>query len=229
MIKIVALSLIAVTILSSNETNVETLKGESVDNVNSTYVDYGKEWDLKNFKHDPFAEYMPKKEVIEIVEEHAVQEEVVEYEEEYVEDEVYLEPVVYEVIEEEVYEEVFEEPVQEIVEEVIEEVSYSSGVSFEATAYAVGGWAVPSTMTAMGTEISNTIYTSAGYRIIATDPNVIPMGSVVRVTYSDGTTFLAQADDTGGYIVGNRIDILYDNVEDALTFGRQNVTVEFIN
>lgn len=229
MLKIVALAVTTVVLLSSGETNADTLKGDLVENVNATYVDYGEEWDLKYFKHDSFAEYMPKKEVPEIVEEYVVEEEVVEYEEEYVEDEVYSEPVVYEVIEDEVYEEVFEEPVQEIVEEVIEEASYSSGVSFEATAYAIGGWAVPSTMTAMGTEISNTIYTSSGYRIIATDPNVIPMGTVVRVTYSDGTTFLAQADDKGGMIVGNRIDILYDNVDDALTFGRQNVTVEFIN
>lgn len=140
--------------------------------------------------------------------------------EEYIEEEVYVD---------EVYEyEVFEE--SDVLEEVyVEEEVLSQGIQFEATAYAIGGWAVPSTMTAMGTEISNTIYTSSGYRIIATDPNVIPMGTVVRVTYADGTTFLAQADDTGGLIVGNRIDILYDNVDDALVFGRQNVTVEFIN
>lgn len=225
MLKIVALSLIAVTILSSNETDVETLKGESVDNVNATYVDYGKEWDLKNFKHDPFAEYMPKKDVIEIVDEYAVQEEVIEYEEEYVEDEVYLEPVVYEVIEEEIYEEVFEEPVQEIVEEV----SYSSGVSFEATAYAVGDGLTPNTYTRNGTDVSNTIYTPDGYRIIAVDMNVIPLNSIVRVTYSDGTTFLAMACDTGSAIVGNKIDVLYSSPSEALSFGRQNVTVEFIN
>ena len=225
MIKIVALSLIAVTMLSSNESNADTLKGESVDNVNATYVDYGKEWDLKNFKHDPFAEYMPKKDVIEIVDEYAVQEEVIEYEEEYVEDEVYLEPVVYEVIEEEIYEEVFEEPVQEIVEEV----SYSSGVSFEATAYAVGDGLTPNTYTRNGTDVSNTIYTPDGYRIIAVDMNVIPLNSIVRVTYSDGTTFLAMACDTGSAIVGNKIDVLYSSPSEALSFGRQNVTVEFIN
>lgn len=228
MLKIVALAVTTVVLLSSGETNADTLKGELVENVNATYVDYGEEWDLKYFKHDSFAEYMPKKEVPEIVEEYVVEEEVIEYEEEYLE-EVHLGRVDEEVFENEIYEEFFEETVEEPVEETIEEFSYSSGISFEATAYAIGGWAVPSTMTAMGTEISNTIYTSSGYRIIATDPNVIPMGTVVRVTYSDGTTFLAQADDKGGMIVGNRIDILYDNVDDALTFGRQNVTVEFIN
>ena len=229
MIKIVALSLIAVTMLSSNESNIDTLKGEPVDNVNATYVDYGKEWDLKKFKHDPFAEYMPKKEVIEVVEEYVFQEEVIEYEEEYVEDEVYSEPVVYEVIEDEVYEEVFEEPVQEIVEEVIEEVNYSSGVSFEATAYAVGDGLTPNTYTRNGTDVSNTIYTPDGYRIIAVDMNVIPLNSIVRVTYSDGTTFLAMACDTGSAIVGNKIDVLYSSPSEALSFGRQNVTVEFIN
>lgn len=212
-------------LLGSSAPSQESVEGALVE-VSSSSKDYGEEWEVKEFKHSMFDEYMPKKEdeiqvVQEVVQEVIVEDEIYEeeyiaYEEEYIEEEVYVEQAVY-------------EEVVETVEEVYEEPVYTNGISFEATAYAVGGWAVPGTVTADGTDISGTIYSSSGYRIIAVDPSVIPMGTVVKVTYSDGTTFLAQASDTGGFIVGNRIDILYDNVPDALAFGRQNITVEFIN
>lgn len=232
MIKVVMLFITTFVLVVAGSNEQGGLSGNKMVGVSAKYVDNSDEWEAKEFKHDMFADYMPK--VIEEpatveVAQYTVEEEVYETEEIIIYEEVYEveETVVYE---EEVYvEPVVYEDVVETVEEVYEEPVYSYGATFEATAYAIGGWAVPSTMTAMGTEISNTIYTASGYRIIATDPNTIPMGTVVRVTYSDGTTFLAQADDTGGMIVGNRIDILYDNVPDALTFGRQNVTVEFIN
>lgn len=226
MLKILMIIIVSLTIQMSNAENEIYERREDSYTEEPLWVDDKKDADVeevKRVKYDVIAN--GKKEETEVIlEEEDVQEEIyveeiqeVEYVEEvYIEEEIYVETEIY-------------EDVVETVEEVYEEPVYTNGTSFEATAYAVGGWAVPSTMTAMGTEISNTIYTSSGYRIIATDPNVIPMGTVVRVTYSDGTTFLAQADDTGGMIVGNRIDILYDNVPDALTFGRQNVIVEFIN
>ena len=224
MIKVVMLFIITSTLVVAGGNEQGGLSGDKMMGVSAKYVDNSDEWEAKEFKHDMFADYMPKtieepvaEEVVQYTVEEVYEiEETIVYEEEYIEEEVYVEP--------EIYEEVIE-----TVEEVYEEPVYSYGATFEATAYAVGGWAVPGTVTADGTDISNTIYSSSGYRIIATDPNTIPMGTVVRVTYSDGTTFLAQASDTGGFIVGNRIDILYDNVEDALAFGRQNVTVEFIN
>ena len=225
MIKVIMLFVVTSMLVVTGGNEQGGLSGDKIMGVSAKYVDNSDEWEAKEFKHDMFADYMPKvieEPVTEEVIQYTVEEEVYEieetivYEEEYVEEEVYVEQEIY-------------EDVVETVEEVYEEPVYSNGISFEATAYAIGGWAVPSTMTAMGTEISNTIYTSSGYRIIATDPNTIPMGTVVRVTYSDGTTFLAQADDVGGMIVGNIIDILYDNVADALAFGRQNITVEFIN
>ena len=92
---------------------------------------------------------------------------------------------------------------------------------FRATAYAVGGWAVPGTVTANGTDISNTIY-SNGHRVIATDPKVIPTNSVVYVEAPGMEPFTAIAADTGGAIKGNIIDILFDNVPDAMKFGRQS-------
>lgn len=225
MIKVVMLFVVTSMLVVTGGNEQGGLSGDKMMGVSAKYVDNSDEWEAKEFKHDMFADYMPKaieEPVTEEVIQYTLEEEIYEieetivYEEEYIEEEIYVEPEIY-------------EEVVEIVEEVYEEPVYTNGISFEATAYAVGGWAVPSTMTADGTDVSNTIYSNSGYRIIAVDPSVIPMGTVVKVTYSDGTTFLAQASDTGGMIVGNRIDILYDNVPDALAFGRQNVTVEFIN
>lgn len=53
--------------------------------------------------------------------------------------------------------------------------------------------------------------------IIAVDTRVLPFGSKV---YIEGLgEFIA--DDTGADIIGNRIDIYMDNVNDAIKFGRQ--------
>lgn len=55
--------------------------------------------------------------------------------------------------------------------------------------------------------------------IIAVDPDVIPYGTRV---YIPGYGF-AVAGDTGGAIVGNRIDLYMDDYSDAVNFGRRNV------
>lgn len=54
-------------------------------------------------------------------------------------------------------------------------------------------------------------------RTVAVDPNVIPYGSVV---YIDGVGDYI-AEDCGGKIKGNRIDIYFDSHKDALEFGKQ--------
>lgn len=53
-------------------------------------------------------------------------------------------------------------------------------------------------------------------RTIAVDPNVIPLGTEVVI---DGNTYIAE--DTGSAIVGNRIDIYFNEHADALKYGRQ--------
>lgn len=78
-------------------------------------------------------------------------------------------------------------------------------------------------VTATGYDVSNTVYKD-GYRIISVDPNVIPIGSLVYVE-SDKMNFVGIADDTGGDIKGNRIDILMENRDKAYDFGRRNVKV----
>jgi resuscitation-promoting factor RpfB len=68
-------------------------------------------------------------------------------------------------------------------------------------------------------------YTASGYRagrgIVAVDPSIIPLGSKL---YIPGYGF-AIAGDTGGAIVGHRIDLGFDSLSDARSFGRQFVKV----
>ncbi|AOH56655.1 hypothetical protein ABE28_019990 [Peribacillus muralis] len=61
-------------------------------------------------------------------------------------------------------------------------------------------------------------------KLIAVDPNVIPLGSIVEVEgYGQ-----AIAADTGGAIKGNRIDVFIAKENDALTWGRKQVKVKII-
>ena len=61
----------------------------------------------------------------------------------------------------------------------------------------------------------------AGHGIVAVDPRIIPLGTKL---YIPGYGF-AIAGDTGGAIVGNRIDLGFDSLADALDFGRRPVKV----
>ncbi|RIW38401.1 peptidoglycan-binding protein [Bacillus salacetis] len=61
-------------------------------------------------------------------------------------------------------------------------------------------------------------------KVIAVDPEVIPLGSKV---YVEGFGY-ATAEDTGSAIKGNRIDIFIPSREEALEYGARNITVEII-
>lgn len=61
----------------------------------------------------------------------------------------------------------------------------------------------------------------AGFGVVAVDPRVIPLGTRL---YIPGYGF-AVAGDTGGDIVGDRIDLGFDTDRDAMLFGRRSVTV----
>ena len=62
-------------------------------------------------------------------------------------------------------------------------------------------------------------------RVIAVDPSVIPLGSLVEV---QGLGVYV-AGDTGGAINGRIIDIHYSTVSQALSWGRRNVKVRIVN
>jgi 3D (Asp-Asp-Asp) domain-containing protein len=61
----------------------------------------------------------------------------------------------------------------------------------------------------------------AGHGIVAVDPRVIPLGTRL---YIPGYGF-AVAGDTGGAIVGRRIDLGFDSQRDAMLFGRRAIEV----
>ena len=57
--------------------------------------------------------------------------------------------------------------------------------------------------------------------VVAVDPDVIPLGTRLFIPgYGE-----AVAADTGGAIVGNRIDLVMDSYGEAMDFGRRDVTV----
>lgn len=105
------------------------------------------------------------------------------------------------------------------------EVSNAARV-FEATAYIALCDTGCTGKTAMGHDVRNTIYYN-GYRVIATDPDVIPMGTILRISYG-GTSFKAIAWDTGGAIKGFKVDILVPTIREAKKFGRQRISVEVL-
>jgi 3D (Asp-Asp-Asp) domain-containing protein len=96
---------------------------------------------------------------------------------------------------------------------------YKKSIDIVATAYAPGPhdngkWG---NLTHIGTKVRP--------GIIAVDPRVIPLGSSVYIKYPDGHGVYAVAEDTGGAIKGNRIDIAVWTVAEAYQFGIQNVKV----
>ena len=89
---------------------------------------------------------------------------------------------------------------------------------FKITAYCgctkcCGKWA--DGITASGT-------TAQAGRTLAVDPNLIPLGSSVII---DGHTYIAE--DTGGAIKGNKIDMFFNTHSEALSWGvkYKNVTL----
>lgn len=62
-------------------------------------------------------------------------------------------------------------------------------------------------------------------RTIAVDPDVIPYGTEVLVSYEDGTEAVYIAEDCGGAIQGNRIDVYMDSHQAALVGGIKSAEV----
>src|SRR5699024_848551 len=101
-------------------------------------------------------------------------------------------------------------------------------LSVEATFYTAFCDTGCTGVTATGYDVSSTIYSPEGYRVIAVDPSLIPLGSVVEVTLGNGDRFKAKALDTGGDIKGARVDVLVADKAEARRLGRQSATVKII-
>ncbi len=99
----------------------------------------------------------------------------------------------------------------------------SSQLDIVATAYAPGEhdngkWG---NLTHLGTQVRP--------GVVAVDPTVIPLGSRLYIQFSDGHGVYASAEDTGGAIKGNRIDIAMSSVDEASDFGIKRVSVYVLN
>lgn len=98
--------------------------------------------------------------------------------------------------------------------------STSSGKEFaaEATAYSYKQPGL-SNFTAMGIDLRS------NPNVIAVDPSQIPLGILVEVPGYG----IAIAGDTGGDIKGNRIDLHYPEIQQAMDFGRRKITIKVMN
>jgi len=91
-------------------------------------------------------------------------------------------------------------------------------MSMQATGYSTQQPGL-STHTAQGIDLR------VNPNVIAVDPSVIPLGSLVEVQGQG----VYVAGDTGGAINGNIIDIHFSTVSQALSWGRRSVNVRIIN
>lgn len=104
----------------------------------------------------------------------------------------------------------------EVVTEVVDEpiVELVSLGEFTLTAYCYENY--PHICNNGDASVTATGTTPIEGRTIAVDPSVIPYGTEVMI---NGNTYIAE--DTGGAIKGNRIDICFASHDEALQFGRQ--------
>lgn len=73
--------------------------------------------------------------------------------------------------------------------------------------------------------ITATGTTATEGRTVAVDPKVIPYGSQVLVRYADGSEHTYIAEDCGGAIKGNRLDVFMASHDAALTAGVKTAEV----
>lgn len=81
-------------------------------------------------------------------------------------------------------------------------------------------------ITAYGYDVRDTVY-AEGYRVVAVDPRVIPLGSILYVE-TPYDSYYALASDTGGAIKGSRMDVLVGSYYEAVQKGRVHSTVTVV-
>ena len=103
-------------------------------------------------------------------------------------------------------------------------LAYTEAALFEATAYTCNTWEY------IGEGITFT-GTQARVGAIAVDPRVIPLGTRMYIASADGEYVYGYcvAEDTGGVIKGNIVDLYYDTHDECIQFGRRNVVIYFLD
>ena len=103
-------------------------------------------------------------------------------------------------------------------------LTYDKAVKFKATAYTCNTWSY------MG---QGKTYTGTKARVgaIAVDPSVIPLGTRMYIASADGEYIYGYcvAEDTGGLIKGNIVDLYYDTHQQCMDFGRRDIIIYFLD
>lgn len=105
----------------------------------------------------------------------------------------------------------------------MEKTNWDSYVMTHYTSYCTGCIGI----TYSGYDVRETIYNPNGLRVVAVDPKLIPIGSILEI-YDGENTFKAQALDTGSKIKGNVIDLLVNTKEEAFRLGRKDIKVNVL-
>lgn len=102
-----------------------------------------------------------------------------------------------------------------------EVLTYTSSIQVVATAYHSTD-AGCDTTTATGTQVR--------VGTVAVDPSMIPYGTRMYIVTNDGEYIygIAVAEDCGGAIKGNRIDLYFNTVAECWTFGVREATIYFL-
>jgi rare lipoprotein A len=85
---------------------------------------------------------------------------------------------------------------------------------FTALAYSIEGKSADGSKSGKGT--------------VAADPNVLPLGSKIRVSGAGAYSGEYTVVDSGGSVKGNVIDIFVSSVREARTFGKKEIEVEIL-
>ena len=101
-------------------------------------------------------------------------------------------------------------------------LTYSSTGQFVATAY---------THTDAGCDFITATGTTVRIGTVAVDPKVIPYGTRMFIVCNDGSYIygIATAEDCGGSIKNNRLDLYFPTTSECFQFGVRNCTVYFLD
>lgn len=103
-----------------------------------------------------------------------------------------------------------------------EVLTYKRSAQFVATAY---------TKTDDGCDETTATGTTVRVGTVAVDPTVIPYGTRMFIVTNDGSYIygIGTAEDCGGAIKGNRLDLYFETDPECWTFGVKNCTVYFLD
>ncbi len=134
-----------------------------------------------------------------------------------------------------VKDEIVSEPIPRIVEKGSREqvITTSRGDTRYKRVITMNASAYDSSYASTGKRPGNKYYgiTASGTKarpgVVAVDPRVIPLGTKLYIESLDGTKDygFAVAEDTGGAIKGNKIDLYFNTYSECINFGRRNVKV----